>query len=151
NGVNEVPRIAKNQIKFTKQEVANLPFTEKGSVVYHDTVVKGLVVIVYTNSKTFHVYKFVGGKPIKPKLGSFPDMTVEQARKEAAQVLGSIAKGERVHSKNVSKPTGVPTLGKLFERYIDEYARHHCTTWQETQKNFRRYFEVWLSTSVNQI
>lgn len=97
-----MPRIAKNRIKFTKQEIANLPLPEKGSVVYHDTVVKGLVLIVYTNSKTFHIYKFVGGKPIKPRLGNFPDMTVGQARKEAQQMLGTIASGAPVVSKCVS-------------------------------------------------
>jgi integrase len=140
-----VPRIAKNQVRFTKQEIANLPFPTKGSVVYHDTVMKGLVVIVYTNSKTFHVYKFVGGKPIKPKLGSFPDMTVEQARKDAAQMLGSIAKGDPVVSKRVSKPTGLD-LRELIEHYINEYAQHHCTTWEEMRKNLHRCFDLWLST-----
>ena len=146
-----MPRAAKNQMKFSKLEIAGLPFTEKGNVVYHDTIVRGLVLIVYANSKTFHVYKFVGGKPIKPKFGNFPDMTVEQARKAAIQMLGDISKGEPVKSKNLSKPTDAPTLGGLFDRYIAEYAMHHCTTWGETQKNFRRYFDVWLSTPANVI
>lgn len=145
-----MPRVAKNQIKFSKQEIANLPLPEKGYGVYHDTVVKGLVLIVYTNSKTFHVYKFVDGKPIKPKLGNFPDMTVEQARKEALQMLATISKGEPVRSKRISKASGLD-LSELFERYIDEYACHHCTSWQETRKNFHRYFDVWLSVSANSI
>jgi len=145
-----VPRIAKNQIKFTKQEIEKLPPPSKGSVVYHDTVVKGLVLIVYTNSKTFHIYKFVGGKPIKPKLGSFPDMTVEQARKEAQQMLGTIASGAPVVSKRVSKAAGLD-LGELVEHYIDDYAQHHCTTWEEMRKNLQRCFDLWLSTPAASI
>ncbi|MBX3075781.1 tyrosine-type recombinase/integrase [Candidatus Obscuribacterales bacterium] len=118
---------------------------------YHDTVVKVLVLMVYTNSKTFHVYKFVGGKPIKPKLGNFPDMTVEQARAEATKMLGDISKGEPVVSRRILKPTGALTLAELFDRYIEEYAQHHCTTWAETQKNFRRYFDIWLSAPIDTI
>jgi len=116
---------------------------EKGSVVYHDTVVKGLMLFVYTNSKTFHIYKFVGGKPIKPKLGNFPDMTVEQARKSAIQMLGTTATGAPVVSRRVSNPSGLD-LGELIEHYIDEYAKHHCMTWgfgtfqSQRTKNFRR-------------
>ncbi len=145
-----MPRIAKNQLKFTKQEIATLPLPEKGSIVYHDTVVKGLVLFVYTNSKTFHIYKFVDGKPIKPKLGNFPDMTVEQARKEALQMLGTIAKGDPVVSKRVSKPKGLD-LGELVDHYINEYAQHHCTTWEEMRKNLRRCFDLWLSTPAASI
>lgn len=145
-----MPRIAKNQIKFGKQEVEKLPQPAKGSVVYHDTVVKGLVLIVYPNSKTFHIYKFVGGKPIKPKLGNFPDMTVEQARKEALQMLGTIAKGDAVVSKRVSKAAGLD-LGELIEHYIDEYGQHHCTTWEEMRKNLHRCFDLWLSTPAGVI
>ncbi len=146
-----MPRIAKNKFRFTKQDIANLPYPDKGQVVYHDTATKGLVLIAHPGAKTFHIYKMVGGKPIKPKLGNFPDMPVEQARKEAAKMLGEIATGNPVHSKNVSKPTGVPDLGELFDRYIAEYAQHHCTSWEATEKNFRRYFDVWLSTPVSEI
>lgn len=146
-----MPRSAKNRFKFAKQEIEKLPQPAGGDyVVYHDELIKGLVLIVYKSRKTFHVYKLVAGKPVKPKLGNFPDMSVEQARKEALALLSDIAKGQPVRSKRVSKPTGLD-LGKLFDRYIDEYARHHCTRWQETQKNFHRYFADWLSTPLNLI
>ncbi|MBS2005758.1 MAG: site-specific integrase [Cyanobacteria bacterium SZAS TMP-1] len=145
-----MPRVAKNQIKFTKQEIEKLPLPSKGCVVYHDTALKGLALFVYPNSKTFHIYKFVDGKPIKPKLGNFPDMTVEQARKEATQMLGSISKGEPVVSRRISKPSGF-TLGELFDRYINEYAQHHCTSWVETRKAFHRYFGNWMTTSAASI
>lgn len=145
-----MPRIAKNQIKFNKLEIEKIPHPEKGSAVYHDTVVKGLVLFVYTNSKTFHIYKFVGGKPIKPKLGNFPDMTVEQARKAAIQMLGTIATGAPVVSRRVSKAAGL-YLGELIQHYIDKYAQHHCTTWVEMRKNLHRCFDLWLSTLAAEI
>ena len=54
-------------------------------------------------------------------------MTVEQARKAAIQMLGTIATGAPVVSRRVSKAAGLD-LGELIEHYIDEYAQHHCTT-----------------------
>jgi len=92
----------------------------------------------------------VNGRPTKPKLGNFPDMSVEQARTEAIRMLSAISKGEPVHSRALSKPTSL-SLGEMFGRYIDEYAQHHCTTWQEARKSFKRYFGVWLSRSVDTI
>jgi integrase len=145
-----MPRIAKNQIKFTKVEIEKLPVPSTGRVVYHDTAVNGLVLFVYPRHKTFYLYKFVDGKPTRPKLGNFPDMTVEQARKEAIQMLGSISKGEPVVSRRISKASGL-TLGELFDKYIDEYAQHHCTSWVETTKAFPRYFGPWLTTTTRSI
>lgn len=141
----QLPKAVRHEIKFNKQEIEKLPAPENGCVVYHDSQVKGLVLIVYPNSKTFHVYKFVGGKPVKPKLGRFPEMSVEQARKEALLMLTHISEGKPITSRKISAPTDAMTLGELFNRYIDEYAQHHCATWQDTQKNFRRYFGIWLS------
>jgi len=145
-----MPRVAKNQINFTKKELDKIPCPDKGYVVYHDTAVKGLILIVYNRSKTFHIYKLVNGRPTKPKLGNFPDMTIEQARTEAIRMLSAISKGEPVQSRALSKPSSL-SLGEIFERYIDEYAQHHCTTWQDTRKNFQRYFGVWLSRSADSI
>jgi hypothetical protein len=131
--------------------LAYVLFLVLSSVVYHDTVVKGLILIVYSRSKTFHIYKLVNGKPMKPKLGNFPDMTVEQARTEAIRMLSAISKGEPVHSRALSKPSSL-SLGEIFDHYIiDEYAQYHCTTWQETCKSFRRYFGVWWSRSADTI
>ncbi len=145
-----MPKIAKNQLNFTKKELDKIYCPPEGYVVYHDTVVKGLILIVYSRSKTFHIYKLVNGKPMKPKLGNFPDMTVEQARTEAIRMLSAISKGEPVHSRALSKPSSL-SLGEIFDHYIDEYAQYHCTTWQETRKSFRRYFGVWWSRSADTI
>jgi len=145
-----MPKIVKNQLNFTKKELDKIPCPPEGYIVYHDTVVKGLILIVYSRSKTFHIYKLVNGRPTKPKLGSFRDMTIEQARTEAIRMLSAISRGEPVHSRALSKPSSL-SLGEIFDRYIDEYAQHHCTTWQETRKNFRRYFGVWWSRSADTI
>lgn len=145
-----MPRAAKSCIKFSKTEFSKISAPATGCKKFHDTDVKGLVLYVYASSQTFYVYKFVDGKPARIKLGNFPDMSVEQARTQAIQVLSSISKGESVKPNHISKKTEY-LLKDLVEKYIEEYARHHCTTWLESKKNFSRYFPNWLTISATAI
>jgi integrase len=50
--------------------------------------------MTHTGVKAFYVVKRLGGAMVWLKLGTFPDMTVEQARNEAGKVLGEFAKGD---------------------------------------------------------
>lgn len=140
-------------LNFTKTELAKLPVPETGYVMYHDTMVEGLVLLVYaTGGNRFYVYKKLKGKPTRIKLGKFPDMTVEVARKKAQEVLGSIARGDHAAAKGVEeKDEPSLSVGDLFTRYIEEYAVHHCTSWKDTSANFRRYFVDWLDRAVGTI
>lgn len=49
--------------------------------------------VTHTGAKTFYVVRRTGGQVVWLKLGVFPDMTVEQARKAAMNVLSEFAKG----------------------------------------------------------
>jgi len=134
-----MPARPAKSLNFTKTELAKLMAPAARYAVYHDTAVEGLVLLVYwTGAFRFYVYKKVDGKPVRLKVGKYPDMSVESARKKAQELLGSIARGERPTVKAQQK-AGM-SLGDLFAHYIDEYCRHHCTTWKATSENFKRYF-----------
>jgi integrase len=55
------------------------------------------------------------------KLGSFPDMTVENARKAAETALGQFAQGSNPAKEKRAEKAAM-TLGQAFERYLLEYA-----------------------------
>lgn len=143
-----MPRPAANSLSFSKLALDKLAHPDVGSVTYHDTVVKGLVLIVYPTGKTFHLYKLVDGRPMKPKIGQFPATTVEMARRAATSMLAQIAEGElpvrRRRQANLM-------VGEIWSRYIQEYARLHCTTWKETEKNFDRYFSDWATRTGSSV
>jgi len=78
------------RITFGKDRLEKLPTPDTGKrKVYHDTKAQGLQLRVSaTGSKTFSVYRRIkGGQPERITLGSFPAMTVEQARKSAAAIM----------------------------------------------------------------
>lgn len=114
-----------NRFKFTKPLLSNIVAPEKGRTVYYDTEVKKLALRVSASgSKIFYVVKRVGKAIEWLRLGSFIDMTVEQARKAAEKELGNFANGNNpAEAKRTEKAT--MTLGEAFERYIREYAKPH--------------------------
>jgi integrase len=82
------------------------------------------------------------GKPIKPKLGKFGEISVEQARKMAIKLLAEIAEGQDPQKVQQQKKAEL-TLAEMFAKYIDEHAKQHCATWPELEASFRRYFGLW--------
>lgn len=112
-----------DRFRFTKTEIDDLPRPEKGRATYYDEQVQKLAVrVTAAGTKTFYVIKRDGASMAWLKLGTFPDMTVENARKVAEASLGDFARGNSpVKAKRVEKQR--QTLGQAFDRYLDLYAK----------------------------
>jgi integrase len=72
-------------------------------------------------------------------LGRFEDLQLEQARKKATELNYLVGLGK---DPSLARQRNM-TYGQLFSRYIEEYAKLHTATWQETVKNHKRYFTQW--------
>ena len=110
----------KNEINFNKKTLDNLELpTGTFRPYYHDTQVNGLALRVTRKGvKSFVVQRRVNGKVRKTTLGTYPVMTIEQARNEALNVLGLIRKGinpNNIKKEQLSKQT--LTLEKVFNDY----------------------------------
>jgi len=80
------------RLEFKKTTVAALPVPTNARSTYYDTEIPKLAVLVTkAGSRTFYVVKRAGREMVWLKLGVFPDMTVERARKEAQKILGEFA------------------------------------------------------------
>lgn len=111
-----------NRFKFTKTKLQQLPAPENGRANYYDEIVQKLAVrVTAAGTKSFYVIKRDGAKMAWHKLGTFPDMTVEDARDAAESSLGDFAKGNSpVKAKQVAKLR--ITLGRAFDKYMELYA-----------------------------
>lgn len=105
------------KLNFTKSALDRIQPGHK-QVSYQDATVRGLILLVYpTGGKTFFVYRRIAGRPERIKLGTFPQMTVEQARKQAELVNGTIA--DKQNPAAVRRAVKVePTLGEVLEDFI---------------------------------
>ena len=77
------------KINFTQAAIEKLPLPAAGRTYYADAKTPGLFLAVWDSGvKSFELYKRMGGRPTRLKIGRFPEVTVEQARKEIARKHG---------------------------------------------------------------
>lgn len=94
-----------------------------------DTVVRGLVLRVgKKGQKVWEIVVSRAGKRTRHRLGSYPDLSVKDARNEAEALKESAVVG--------SRSTGVKTVADLFERY--KAARSgHLRSWTNIEAAWR--------------
>lgn len=140
--------MAQNELSFNKEKLLALPLPEAGKrAVYHDAKTTGLQLrISSTGSKTFCVYRRIkGGQPERVTLGRFPEMTIEQARRKAADINAAIegghnpAKVKRAHREE-------PTFEEAFELFIPGKRKRNGQPLSErTKRDYRDSLRIHLA------
>jgi hypothetical protein len=132
------------KVNFNKRKIESMTIPEGvAKKEYYDSVQRGLILrLSKGGSKSFYFRKTVQYKIERVFLGRFPEMSVEQARDAAAAILADVGKGISPQSeKLVSKDE--PTLGELFENYLEGHARIRCVRVADMEKDFVRYVADW--------
>lgn len=142
---------ATRRLNFTKTAIGNLAAPPAGRHYTYDLKVPGLALAVTaTGAKSFYVYRRVHGRPQRIRLGGFPELTVEQARKKAHRVNADIADGyDPQYQKNKARTE--LTLGEVFDWFIEHYAKPRKKTWQDDEDQFDCYFDRWRSRRLSSI
>lgn len=110
------------QFKFTKASVAALfPDPAGGRLEYRDTIVNGLVLRVGASGvKSFCISRKRNGKFIRATLERFPDLTIENARAKALDMLGEVAtNGKNPNDVRRVHAMSRVTLEEALQTYID--------------------------------
>lgn len=133
-------------INFIKKAIEDLQSPATGVNYYYDankSAPHGFGLWVTAgHAKTFMLYRKVHGRPERIKLGRFPDLSIEQARKLAATYSGEIATGGNPNDKKRTA-RGELTLGALFAEYVERHAKVQTKSWREAEADFRRYLSNW--------
>lgn len=110
------------QFKFTKANItALLPDPAGARLELRDAVVNGLILRVGASGvKSFCISRKRGGKFIRATLGRFPDLTVDNARAKALELLGEVATSGR-NPNDVRRVHAMSrvTLEEALQTYID--------------------------------
>lgn len=138
------------RLTFNKGRIKDLLTPEKGRVYYHDTKAPGLCVCVTSaGSKTFYVYRWVDGKPVRIRVGKFPAVTIDQARGQAKLLVAEITKGENPQAERLASRQ-VPTLVAVFTAWLD-HAKLHKRTWAGDERQYNAFLKPWASHKVTDI
>lgn len=129
-------------INFTKAKLELLPTPASARVEYQDGKTPGLKIRVTANNvKTFCVLKRVkGGLPLRATLGRFPDMSIEQARRQAAVILAEIAEGGNPAEVKRALKAEL-TFADLFNLFIERHAKVHKKTYKNDEQRYHQYLE----------
>jgi integrase len=130
-----------NRFRFTKTSLEKLPLPSAGArTTYYDQDISKLAVrVTAAGTKTFYIVKRVGCDMVWFKLGVFPEMTVEQSRREAEIALGSFAGQDNpAEIRRVAK--GMPTLSDFFIEYGKRHGQKKLA-WRDDQQRFRDYLK----------
>jgi integrase len=149
--------MANNQINFTKAAIDALPRPATGKRdTYHDTKTNGLQLrVTPAGVKTYSLYRRVkNGKAERVTLGGYPDMTVEQARREAARLNALLLQGISPSSDVRSLKTET-TLQQLFDDFIvNRRNRRGAYLSDKTKRSytydFNLYYGKWANRKLSQ-
>src|ERR1700741_699534 len=137
-------------INFTKPVLANLPIPAK-QVYYRDTKEKGLVLDVRpSGNKSFYLYKRIKNKPEKIHIGTFPDITIENARKMASVLKGQIAQGFNPQDEKRSI-RAEKTFGEFFQLYLNNYSKKRKKSWKYDEREVNKYLFHWFDRKLSAV
>ncbi len=137
--------MATTKFNFTKKKLEELPLPSGDTRdVYYDEQVHNLLVRVSSNgSLNFYVRRKVDGVSKRVLIGRYPEISIEQARKKAGDVLYGIAnKIPNTTSVRGAKQKEL-TVFDLFDLYMESYAKDRCTRYGDMRKDFDRYIADW--------
>ncbi len=114
--------------------------TGKGRTWMYDGKVPGLCLMVTEGgSKSFYFYKKIGGRFVRERLGGFPELHLDDARKSVTQRMGDAARGVDLAERRRAQRAAL-TLVELFNHYLESHAKAHKKRWGDDVKQFERYF-----------
>jgi integrase len=129
------------KFNFTKAAINALSIPESGKRdTYHDSNTSGLQLrITSTGVKTFSVYRRIKrGDPERITLGRYPDMTIEQARREANRISLDISDGKNPAEVKRGHKAEL-TFSELFAEYLERHSKPKKKTWAEDKAQFETY------------
>ncbi|MBT8766293.1 tyrosine-type recombinase/integrase [Metapseudomonas boanensis] len=136
------------KLKFTKTALLALAPPEAGKrlAVYDTEIPKLAMRITAAGTRTFYVVKRAGASMAWVKLGTLPEMTVEQARAEAQKILGEFATGANPAAARRAI-RGEPTFAEMLKQFLAEKKKRDGTPLGEkTKRDYLDLLRLYLET-----
>ena len=107
-------------LKLTKSIVDKLEsIAGKDQSFYRDETLKGFALRITANGvKSFILETRINGRVKRITLGKYGNITVEEARKQAKTLLGSVAKGDDPIAEKKTQKVNAMTLKQVLNDYF---------------------------------
>ena len=134
--------------KLNDKALQGLKFTKSGQVDVWDSVLRGLAVRVGRNTKTFFVGTRVSGKYRRITVGSYPAISLADARKRAGEIINDAQSGVGPELRKKREAKG--TFGAVAKSFMTDYASKHRSR-REMQRKINRELAVWHDRQISEI
>src|SRR5580658_6004877 len=140
--------VANSKIKLSENRIEKLQSPATGRAYVYDTVTLGLAVAVSPQGKkVFTHYRKVGGKPRRVTLGTWGEMTLDEARLKCDERNVAIGHGQDPDAKVIRSSD---TLQTLFNRYGEDIGATK-KTWKNDQSMYRNHLAAWKDKRLSAI
>ncbi|MBZ5528818.1 MAG: site-specific integrase [Acidobacteriia bacterium] len=129
---------------LTERRIDALPAPAKRKIL-HDAKEPTLGLrLESSGARVFFWFRAVSGKPTWKRIGNFPDVSLDAARKKAAEYNVALATWQKDGCVGPSpfeatRPSRQPTLHELTEDYINRHTLLYATNPPKAAKIIRRY------------
>ena len=136
-------RLPPTRKRLTKRTIAAIPIPAGGRSAVFDTDVRGFYIeTTATGAQSFYLYRKVNGRPRRIRLGGYPELAPEAARKLVQKTIGEIVEGrdptaERRQRRQSNRND--PTLKDLLEHVLEQHWKPNARTWKEQKRLFDTY------------
>jgi len=139
-------------IKLTKTRVDNIDRPANGQAFVRDSEMRGFALrVTAAGAKAFVVEKRINGRVKRITLGRYPDITVEQARKEAQKIIGKIATGTDPIAERKEKHANAVNVKRIFDEFLQERINLRERTRDHYKRTLSRYVKDWLEKPLADI
>ena len=142
---------------FTERRLRDLAAPATGRVLYHDATSPLKLEATAAGSRTYYLVLRVNGKPRRVRLGAFPDVRLEDARKLALDRMAEIGRGadptaERRVARAAAKAAAY-TFGDAADDYLEDGKAkgRKAGTDAEYRRLLDRHLSDWRSRPLGEI
>ena len=127
--------------KLTPKSIDALPPAVNKRYEVHDQLLHGLHLRVSaTGGKVFGVSRRLNGRMKRIRIGTYPIMSLADAREKARDILRDIELGQFAEtSPSVAEPARRLTLGEVVPDFIKLYAKPRNKDWRGTERVLQKF------------
>ena len=130
----------------------NLHNAEDKERIYRDTKQIGLGVKITTKgTKTFFVEGWVNGRSRRKKIGRHPEVSIEQARKDAKGIMGDFSRGIDSVAEAKAKKNSEITLEQVLADYLADRKKLKPRTIDDYKSVLRVGLKDWTKRHISSI
>src|SRR6056297_520053 len=131
--------------KLTKRRVDSFEIRDKAYFEW-DSEIKGFGVrIMPSGTKTYQVQYRKGGRTRRASIGRHGNITADQARNRAKEIMGELSKGENP-VEQIAQHRRAPTVAALCDRFLTDHVSHRCKP--STQAEYGRALELFIKPAL---